>query len=80
MDVPDVGLPPPDTMGQAFEQLAATHALDTPLATRLRKTVGFRKLAVHGCSTIDGTIVHAIASRHLRDFGGVAAWMETQGP
>ena len=79
MDVPDVGLPPPDTMGQAFEQLAATQALDAPLATRLRLAVGFRKLAVRGCSAIDPAIARAIASRRLRAFGGFAAWVETPG-
>lgn len=28
----DSGLPPPDTMGQTFEQLASTRKLDTSLA------------------------------------------------
>lgn len=64
----DSGLPPPDTMGQAFEQLASTRKLDASLAMRLRKAVGFRNLAVHSYSTIDWAIVHAIATRHLDDF------------
>lgn len=75
----DAGLPPPDTMGQAFEQLAATHSLNASLATRLRKAVGFRNLAVHSYSAIDWAIVHAIATRHLDDFARFAAWVGTQG-
>ncbi len=74
----DSGLPPPDTMGQAFEQLASTHKLDTSLAMRLRKAVGFRNLAVHSYSSIDWAIVHAIATRHLGDFTGFATWVEAQ--
>jgi len=74
----DSGLPPPDTMGQAFDQLASTHSLDAALAVRLRKAVGFRNLAVHSYSSIDWAIVHAIATRHLGDFTGFATWVETQ--
>lgn len=74
----DSGLPPPDTMGQAFEQLAAKCKLDDSLATPLRKAVGFRNLAVHSYSSIDWTVVHAIATRHLDDFTRFARWVEVQ--
>jgi uncharacterized protein YutE (UPF0331/DUF86 family) len=74
----DSGLPPPDTMGQAFEQLASIHKLDASLAVRLRKAVGFRNLAVHSYSSIDWAIVHAIATRHLGDFTDFATWVEAQ--
>jgi len=76
----DSGLPPPDTMGQAFDQLATTHQLDASLAVRLRKAVGFRNLAVHSYSSIDWAIVHAIATRHLGDFTSFATWVEAQEP
>lgn len=75
----DSGLPPPDTMGQAFEQLTSTHKLDATLASPLRKAVGFRNLAVHSYSAIDWAIVHAIATRHLDDFTRFADWVRTQG-
>lgn len=74
----DSGKPPPDTMGQAFEQLAAIYGLDATLATRLRKAEGFRNLAVHSYAAIDWAIVHAIATRHLSDFPNFATWVETQ--
>lgn len=43
----DLDQPPPDTMGQAYDRLAAARYLDAGLALRLRKAVGFRNLAVH---------------------------------
>lgn len=71
----DLGQPPPDTMGQAFEQLATAHKLDATIASQLRKAVGFRNLAVHSCSSIDWAIVHAIATRHSGDFARFAGWI-----
>lgn len=46
-------LPPPDTMGQAFDRLRQAGLLDENLALRLRKAVGFRNIAVHSHDTID---------------------------
>jgi uncharacterized protein YutE (UPF0331/DUF86 family) len=70
--------PPPDTMGQAFEQLARAGLLDAGLSQRLKKAVGFRNLAVHNYAAIDWAIVHAIASRHLGDFEDFARAVEKQ--
>ncbi|WP_026352917.1 type VII toxin-antitoxin system HepT family RNase toxin [Solimonas variicoloris] len=61
-------LPPPDTMGQAFERLRQAGLLDEDLALRLRKAVGFRNVAVHAYDAIDWAIVFSIATRHLGDF------------
>lgn len=68
--------PPPETMGQAFEQLVPACGLDADLARTLRKAVGFRNLAVHSYAHIDWAIVHTIASKHLEDFGRFGAWVE----
>ena len=65
-------LPPPETMGGAFEQLAQAGLLDSALADRLRRAVGFRNLAVHNYEAINWAIVHSIASRHLDDFENFA--------
>lgn len=62
----------PDTMGQAFDQLADARHVPVELALRLKKAVGFRNIAVHNYGDIDWTIVHAIAIRYLRDFGALA--------
>lgn len=67
-----LGQPVPDTMGQAFDQLANAGNIPVELALRLKKAVGFRNIAVHNYSNIDWTIVHTIATRHLRDFEAFA--------
>jgi uncharacterized protein YutE (UPF0331/DUF86 family) len=72
-----VNQPPPDTMGEAFERLAQSGRLQSDLALRLRKAVGFRNLAVHNYSTIDWAIVPAIATRHLDDFEAFARVVDT---
>lgn len=66
------GQPVPDTMGQAFDRLASTEHISASLASRLKKAVGFRNIAVHNYSGIDWAIVHAIATRHLCDFEAFA--------
>ena len=61
-------VPPPDTMGQTFDLLAQAGVLSTELASRLKKAVGFRNIAVHSYEAIDWQIVHSIAKKHLSDF------------
>ncbi|TAG28754.1 MAG: DUF86 domain-containing protein [Burkholderiales bacterium] len=58
----------PQTMGQAFEALAAQQVISTSQGESMRKAVGFRNLAVHSYDEIDWQIVHAIATTHLTDF------------
>ncbi|MHB1273889.1 MAG: type VII toxin-antitoxin system HepT family RNase toxin [Rhodanobacter sp.] len=71
-----LGQPVPDTMGQAFDQLADAGRLPADLALRLKKAVGFRNIAVHNYSAIDWAIVHAIATRHLDDFEAFARHLD----
>lgn len=61
-------LPPPGTMGETFDRLAEGQIIDSSLADRLKKAVGFRNIAVHNYERINGEIVHAVCSRHLDDF------------
>jgi uncharacterized protein YutE (UPF0331/DUF86 family) len=58
----------PDTMGQVFDALVQTGIVDANLASRLKKAVGFRNIAVHNYQAIDWTIVHAICRKRLNDF------------
>jgi uncharacterized protein YutE (UPF0331/DUF86 family) len=44
---------PPDTMGQTFDILAQAGVLTIPLATSLKKAVGFRNIAVHNYDAIN---------------------------
>ena len=46
-------VPPPDTMGQTFALLAQAGVLTAPLASSLKKAVGFRNVAVHSYEAIN---------------------------
>lgn len=65
-------MPPPDTMGQTFDLLAQGGILNKELASRLKKAVGFRNIAVHNYESINWNIVHSIARNHLVDFSEFA--------
>jgi len=65
-------VPPPGTMGQTFDLLADQGVLGTELASRLKKAVGFRNIAVHNYEAINWHIVHSIAKDHLDEFSEFA--------
>lgn len=66
--VADLGVPPPETMGQTFDLLAQAGLIGSALAANLKKAVGFRNIAVHDYQAINWHIVHSIARHHLGDF------------
>jgi len=59
---------PPDTMGGMFAVLAQHGYLETELARRMQKAVGFRNVAVHQYQAIDWEMVYAICRNYLDDF------------
>jgi uncharacterized protein YutE (UPF0331/DUF86 family) len=63
---------PPETMGQTFEVLSRAGVIDPDLATRLKKAVGFRNIAVHNYEDVDWKIVHTLARHRLGDFSEFA--------
>ena len=63
----------PDTMGQTFDVLADMGVISAELAVRMKKSVGFRNIAVQNYEAIDWEITHAIATRHVNDFAAFAA-------
>ena len=63
---------PPDTMGQTFDLLAQAGVLTAELASKLKKAVGFRNIAVRSYEAINWQIVHSIARSHLVDFAEFA--------
>jgi uncharacterized protein YutE (UPF0331/DUF86 family) len=69
---------PPDTMGQTFDLLAQGGVLNVELATRLKKAVGFRNIAVHSYESINWEIVHSIVKFHLKDFSEFARMVATK--
>lgn len=60
--------PAPKTMGQGFDALAKVGVIESALAERMKKAVGFRNVMVHSYDEIDWAIVYAIGNRHLDDF------------
>ena len=65
-------VPPPETMGQTFDVLGRAGVIDPNLATRLKKAVGFRNIAVHNYEDVDWKIVHTLARHRLGDFSEFA--------
>jgi uncharacterized protein YutE (UPF0331/DUF86 family) len=70
--ISELELPPPNTMGETFTRLAEASVIDASLAQAMRRSVGFRNLAVHNYDEIDWAIVFAIATLHLDDFERLA--------
>lgn len=62
----------PRTMGQTFEALADARIIDHELATRMRKSVGFRNVVVHNYDEVNWAIVFSICRHHLGDFRAFA--------
>ena len=65
-------VPPPGTMGQTFDLLAQEGVLSSELANGLKKSVGFRNIAIHKYDSIDWIIVHNIVKNHLGEFSEFA--------
>jgi uncharacterized protein YutE (UPF0331/DUF86 family) len=82
--IPSMNMPAPETMGQTFEILAQQNVLPAQVADQLKKSVGFRNVAVHNYEAINWQIVHSIVSEHMQDFTefakAVAQWSNLQRP
>jgi uncharacterized protein YutE (UPF0331/DUF86 family) len=74
--IADRDIPPPLSMGETFQALAAAGLISADLSERLRKAVGLRNLAVHSYAALDWAVVHAVCRTRLgdfRDFGRAVA-------
>jgi uncharacterized protein YutE (UPF0331/DUF86 family) len=69
----DTDTPPPETMGDVFRILASQGRIDEPVASALRKAVGFRNLSVHAYDRVDWDRVHDIVHHRLDDFRAFAS-------
>ena len=70
--IADLEIAPPETMGYAVDAIANAGIIESNLAARLKKAVGFRNIAIHNYEIIDWRIVHSIAQKHLNDFSDFA--------
>ncbi len=55
-------------MGETFDRLADLKLIEPELRDNLKRSVGFRNMAVHSYDVLDWRIVYAIATHHLEDF------------
>jgi uncharacterized protein YutE (UPF0331/DUF86 family) len=60
--------PVPSTMAGTFDVLFQQGAIEVSLRDRLKKSVGFRNIAVHEYEKINWAIVRKILTDHLKDF------------
>ena len=63
-----LSMKPPDTMADVFSRLSENGIISSELSVNLRKSVGFRNIAVHEYEEINWDIVRSICTDHLRDF------------
>ncbi len=58
----------PQTMGQSFDVLLSIGVIKESIAVKMKKSVGFRNIAVHNYDEIDLNLTYEIAHEHLDDF------------
>ena len=58
----------PQESRDAYELLQSGGLLDAGLATRMKRMVGFRNVAVHDYTKLNLAVVKAIITKHLGDF------------
>lgn len=58
----------PQTMSESFSVLKNMGVIDNNLSIKMKKSVGFRNIAVHSYSELDLDLTFTIATRHLNDF------------
>jgi uncharacterized protein YutE (UPF0331/DUF86 family) len=60
--------PIPSTMAEAFVSLERINIISSEIADKMRRSVGYRNVAVHNYDDIDLSITFDIANNHLDDF------------
>ncbi|MEX0902110.1 MAG: DUF86 domain-containing protein [Pseudohongiellaceae bacterium] len=67
----------PQSSRDAFDLLAGAGYIDSALAERLKKMVGFRNIAIHNYQQINIDILQSILAERLQDFRLFAAALLT---
>ena len=71
---------PPSSMAEGFDNLKLAGIISGDLCTRMKKSVGYRNIAVHEYSTINWDMVFSVATNNLDDFREFAknifAWLK----
>jgi uncharacterized protein YutE (UPF0331/DUF86 family) len=71
--VSDERLGEPATNRELFDLLATHRWIESGLATRLRRMVGFRNILVHGYAEVDPLVVKDVLESHLGDLDDFVA-------
>ena len=58
----------PQTMSESFDVLKNLQIIDRNIAEKLKKSIGFRNIAVHNYGELDLELTFKIAHEHLGDF------------
>ncbi|MSP52945.1 MAG: DUF86 domain-containing protein [Gammaproteobacteria bacterium] len=58
----------PATMAEAFTSLERSNIITHDIADKMRRSIGYRNIAVHNYDDIDLSITYQIACHHLNDF------------
>ena len=58
----------PQTMSESFDTLKKLSIIDKETTIKLKKSIGFRNIAVHNYGELDLELTHTIAHKHLNDF------------
>ena len=58
----------PQTMSESFDTLQKLGMIDKSIAIKLKKSIGFRNIAVHNYGELDLDLTYKIAKEHLGDF------------
>jgi uncharacterized protein YutE (UPF0331/DUF86 family) len=59
-------------MAESFQQLTSLGPISDPPASRMKKAVGFRNIAVHAYQRINWKIVYTIITSRIDDFRAFA--------
>ncbi|MBN2320265.1 MAG: DUF86 domain-containing protein [Acidobacteria bacterium] len=66
--IAESNIPAAGSMGESFEKLSRLDLISAELASRMKKAVGFRNIAVHAYQEINWKIVYAIITSRLTNF------------
>ena len=69
----------PQTMSEAFTQLQRQGTISKQTADKMKKSVGYRNVAVHSYDDINLEITYEIAKDHLQDFKRFIKELDREG-
>ena len=76
----EISVRAPESMVESFENLSRVGIISDKTCKRMKKSVGFRNIAVHEYATISWDIVFSVSTKNMNDFRQfskeVVVWMD----